>query len=83
MHTNLQLPSFVVNRENDRTWNPLIAFLAANAISRGRQFTNAHERAVREMLHWDIPRQLTDARRIEHWLRDNAENTISRHMLFR
>jgi len=83
VHTNLKLNSFDINRDDERTWNRLIIFLAVNAISMGRQFTGTHERAVCEMLHYDIPRHLTDARRIERWLRDNAENTISRYMLFR
>lgn len=78
-----KLQTFAVNREDDAAWTQLISFMAANAISNGRAFTADHERAVREMLHFDIPRHITDARRIERWIYDNAANTLSRFTLFR
>ena len=78
-----QLESFSVNRDDDRSVNQLIAFLATNAILSGRKFTNDHIKALKEMLKYDISHRLTDARRIESWLRDNAYNTISRYKLFR
>lgn len=74
--------SFVVNRTDDSTWHLLMSFMAENAVSNGRSFTSEHERAVREMLHYDIPRDITDASRIEQWIYDNAANTISKFRLF-
>lgn len=56
--------------------------MAANAGSNGRPFTPEHEQAIREILHYDIPRHITDASRIERWIYDNAANTISKFKLF-
>ena len=78
-----KLATFVVNREDDSTWGRLISFMAANAVSNRRPFTTDHEKAVREMLHYDIPRHITDAHRIERWIYDNAANTLSRFSLFK
>lgn len=77
------LQTFVVNREDDSTWRRLITFMEANSFSRGRSFTTDHEKAIREMLHFDIPRHITDASSIERWIYDNAENTLSRFTLFK
>ena len=78
-----ELDSFPVDREDPETWMAFVVFVGANTISRGQPFTHEHACAINEMLAYDIPRRITDARRLERWLYENAENTISQFKLFR